>query len=115
MIGSGAHRGRERRVKIFVVMAVGCLSACSWFGAKRQMMVDPTEIMVSGAPAGSVILVDDKEAGEASPMTGHPQIIGVAPGTHRVEVRLGRPVYREEIDIRRGERRAITVLSGSNR
>jgi len=97
-------------------VALTCLAACSWFGGKRPLPPDPTELIVTGAPLGSVIVVDGVTVSSMPTADLQPQTIRVAPGDHRVEIHLGDPVvYREETYVRRGEQRFVKVLSGSGR
>ena len=79
-------------------------------------MPDPTEIIVTGAPGGSIVFVDGLQAGHETAINDHPQILNVAAGAHKVEVHMGDTiVYREDTYVGLGERRVVTVLSGLNR
>ena len=72
--------------------------------------------MVTGAPPGSMLFVDGTGVGQATTAGDHPQVVRVAPGAHQVEIHTGdRVVYREDTDVGPGERRVVTVLSGSPR
>jgi hypothetical protein len=94
-------------------MMLACLAGCSWFHAKPRAP-DPTELIVSGAPANSVLIVDGAPAHEAN-AGGRSRILQVTPGSHTLEVRAGdKTVYRESVDVGAGEKRAITVLSGAS-
>ena len=93
-----------------------CLSACSWFGSKRSAVPDPAELIVTGAPAGSLVLVDGAQTGPATAVNDHPQVINVTAGAHKVEIQMGdKVVYREDTDIGIGEHHVVTVLSGLTR
>lgn len=101
-------------MKTFIILALAMLSGCSWFHSKTPPAPPPVFI-VTGAPAGSVVFIDDAQAGQAAELN-KPQTVRSAEGMHKVDVRFGDTiVYRENIYIRAGERRVITVLSGSNR
>jgi hypothetical protein len=77
---------------------------------------DPTEIIVTGAPAGSIVFVDGSQIGQATALNDHSQILAVASGVHKVEVHLGDTVvYREDTYVAVGEHRIVRVLSGFNR
>ncbi len=79
-------------------------------------MPDPTELVVTGAPLGSIIVVDGVSGGATPTRDARPQTIRVAPGEHQVEIHLGDPVvYREQTYVGRGEQRIVRVLSGSVR
>jgi hypothetical protein len=102
-------------LKIFIILALTMLSACSWFHARAPHAPDPPVFVVTGAPAGSIVFIDDVQKGQAAEFH-KPQTLSSVEGTHKVEVRFGDTVvYREDIYIKGGERRVVTVLSGSNR
>jgi hypothetical protein len=106
---------QERRLKTFIILAVTMLSACSWFHSKARAP-EPSQFIVTGAPKDSIVFVDDVQQGQAAESSVKPQLIDSSPGQHKVEVRFGDTVvYRENIYIQSGERRVVTVLSGSNR
>ncbi len=97
-------------------MALACLSACSWFGSRKHELPDPTQLIVTGAPAGSLIFVDGSQTGQETAISDHPQVLDVAAGAHKVEIHLGdKIVYREETYVGVGEHRVVTVLSGLTR
>jgi hypothetical protein len=101
-------------VKIFVLLALALLGACSWFGSRKPPVPDPTEIIVTGAPMGALIFIDGARMGQAVLLNDHAQTLRVTPGAHTVEIHVReRVVYREELDLRRSERRVVTVLSGA--
>jgi hypothetical protein len=103
------------RLKIFIILALTMLSACSWFHAKAPRAPDPPVFIVTGAPAGSIVFIDDVQKGQAAELH-KPQTVSSVEGTHKVEVRFGDTVvFRENVYIKGGERRVVTVLSGSNR
>jgi hypothetical protein len=102
-------------LKTFIILALAMLSGCSWFHSKTPP-APPPAFIVTGAPAGSVVFIDDAQAGQAAELNDKPQPLSSAEGMHKVEVRFGDTiVYRENVYIKAGERRVITVLSGSNR
>jgi hypothetical protein len=75
---------------------------------------DPTQIVVTGAPAGALVFMDGVQVGQAVLLNEHAQVVRVMPGAHTVEIHVrDRVVYREELDVRRSERRVVTVLSGA--
>jgi hypothetical protein len=81
-----------------------------------MQLPDPTEIIVTGAPAGSVVFVDGMQTGQAAVLNDHPQVLNVAAGPHKVEILVGdRVVYREDTYVGLGERCMVRVLSGLNR
>jgi hypothetical protein len=97
-------------------MALAGLSACSWFTSGKTHSPNPTEIIVTGAPAGSIVFVDGAQAGQATALKDRPQILNVAAGAHKVEIHVGDAiVYREETYVGLGEHQMVRVLSGLNR
>jgi hypothetical protein len=63
-----------------------------------------------------MVFVDGVQAGQAKEVANQPQEVEVAPGTHIVEVRTGDTVaYRENTYVKPGEKRVISVLSGTVR
>lgn len=104
-------------MRVLVLIALTCLCACSWFGARRSRPPpDPSAIIVTGAPRGSLVFIDGTQLGEAAAHDDQSQVLDVAPGTHQVEIRAnGRVVYREDTYVGPGDRRLVTVLSGISR
>jgi len=97
-------------------LALVCLAGCSWFGARKPRPIDPTELIITGAPVGSMVFVDDVLIDAAPAADTRPRVVYVKPGPHVVEIKVGEPVvYREETDVARGEKRLVTVLSGASR
>jgi hypothetical protein len=71
---------------------------------------------VAGAPVGSLVFVDGLQTGQATAHNDHPQVLNVAPGAHKVEIRMGDAVvYREDTYVGLGEHREVIVLSGLSR
>ncbi|MEO7207790.1 MAG: hypothetical protein ABI145_13605 [Steroidobacteraceae bacterium] len=102
-------------MKIFLIILLLCVSGCSWFHRKPHAP-DPTELVVVGAPVGSLVFVDGVQAGQAKDVANRPQEVEVAPGSHTLEVRMGDTVaYRENTYVKPGEKRVISVLSGTGR
>ncbi len=99
-------------MRVFVLVALACLSACGWF-SKKMPVPDPTEIVVTGAPLGSIVFVDGAQAAQATTVSDHPQVLKVAPGPHKIEIHTGdKVVYREDTYVGPGEHRIVRVLSG---
>ncbi len=71
-------------------------------------------MIVTGVPAGSVLFVDGVQTGQAAEGNVRTRVLKVAPGEHTLEVRMGDTVaYRENTYVASGDKRVITVLSGS--
>lgn len=104
-------------MRVVALITLICLSACTWFGSrKRQPPPDPPEIIVTGAPAGSLVFVDGVQTGPAATHNDQSQVLNVAAGTHVVEIHMGDTVvYRENTYVGAGDRRVVIVLSGSSR
>jgi hypothetical protein len=105
----------ERRVKTFLFLTLTLLSACSWFRGAPQPP-QPPQLIVTGAPAQSIVFVDEVQKGQPTAVNDQSQVLIVSEGNHQVDVRLdGTVVYRETLFVKNGERRVVTVLSGSSR
>ncbi len=99
-------------MKKVVLIALLLLSGCGWFHRKPPAP-DPTELIVTGAPAGAVLLVDGAPAGVTAQANDRTQVLKVAPGIHVVEVKVGDSItYRENTYVAAGEKRVVSVLSG---
>jgi hypothetical protein len=98
-----------------VFIALVLLGGCSWFHRKPPAP-EPTELIVTGAPAQSTLFMDGAQVGQPTKAGNLTQIVRVAAGTHVLEVKEGESVvYRENTFVDAGEKRVITVLSGFNR
>jgi hypothetical protein len=103
-------------LRVFVLITLACLSACHWFGTRKTQPPEPTEIIVTGAQAGSLVFIDGVQTGQATSRNDFPQVLTVTPGTHKVEIHMGDAiVYREETYVAPGEHRDVIVLSGLSR
>jgi hypothetical protein len=97
-------------MKHLVVFAVIGLAGCSWFHHKPPRN-PPSEYIVTGAPAGAVILMDSAPQGEAV-VKGRAQVFVAPPGYHLLEVRVGDGIaYREQTYLSLGEHQVVHVLS----
>jgi len=104
------------RLKPLLPIALLCLSGCSWLHARKQPAPAQTELIVTGAPADSVLFIDGLQSGQATQAGNRPRVLEVAPGAHTVEVKMGDTVaYRENTYVEAGQERVISVLSGANR
>jgi hypothetical protein len=100
------------RVSLLIVLL--CLSGC-WFHRSKAPGPARPELIVTGIPSGTLVFVDGVQAGDAQEAGNRSRIIEVAPGSHIVEVRRGDTVaYRESTYVGAGDKRTITVLSGSS-
>jgi hypothetical protein len=100
-------------MKYYLLLALLLLSGCGWFHRKPPTPA-PTELIVTGAPAGSLLYVDGAQVGQPAQAGKHAQVLRVAAGTHVLEVKVGDAIaYRENTYVALGDKRVITVLSGS--
>jgi hypothetical protein len=100
-------------LKTLVVLA---LMVCSWFHRRPTSPAPLPELIVTGAPAGTAIFIDDVQSGQVAEVNGKPQVLHVPAGMHVVEVRAGSTViYREQTYVSTGDNRVINVLSGIHR
>jgi hypothetical protein len=112
MVGSSFLAAQGTQLKAFLIILLLGISGCSWFHRKPHAP-DPTELVVVGAPVGSLVFVDGVQAGQPKEAAKQPQEVQVTPGTHVVEVRVGDTVaYRENTYVTPGEKHVISVLSG---
>lgn len=98
-----------------VVFLTGCswLHNHSWFH-KQPVPPEPTQLVVNGAPAGSILLIDGVQAGVENGSPTRSQLVDVAPGMHIVEVKVRDKVaYRENTYVAAGEQHLVIVLSGN--
>jgi PEGA domain len=104
-------------LKILILfLASVCVAACSWFHPRPKPPPEPPELIVTGAPTGSTVFVDNVQVGQAAAANDKPQVLTVAPGDHTVEVRAdGAVLYREQTYVGVAEKRVVRVLSGASR
>jgi hypothetical protein len=115
-----AHRNAQvTRVKCRYLIPVTLLTGCSWWHGhswfhKKPVPEEPTQLIVNGAPADSILLIDGAVAGTGPSLAGKPQLVAVAPGMHTVEVKLREKIaYRESTYVAPGEKHVVVVLSGN--
>lgn len=71
------------------------------------------QLVVKGAPADTVLVVDGHSMGSASRFNGDPNVLVVEPGGHQVEIqRSGNVVHVEKVFVSDGETRTITINAG---
>lgn len=110
------NQARAEKVRVLLLVLLTWLTACSWFGSRKAPVPNPPEIIVTGAPAGSLVFIDGVRAGDAATHNDYSQILTVTAGVHKVEIHQGDVVvYREDTYVGPGEHRNIIVLSGSSR
>jgi uncharacterized lipoprotein YajG len=92
-----------------ILVAIAALTGCMPQTTVRTGMSPPT-LMVTGAPSGSVLLVDGLDMGSAAQYDGNPKVLAVLEGTHQVEVRLGSNViHREKAFVSSGQSHTVAV------
>ncbi len=69
-------------MKTFLLLILLGLSGCSWFHRAKAVPVSP-QLVVTGAPAGSEVFVDDVKNGQTAEVNGKPQVLNVASGYAR--------------------------------
>jgi hypothetical protein len=103
------------RLKVSLLIALALLSGCSWFH-RTKPAPDPTELIVTGAPVGSLLFVDGVQSGHTTEAGNRTQVLLVTPGAHTLEVKLTDVVvYRENTYAALSSKVVITVLSGNSR
>jgi hypothetical protein len=107
---------RVSRLKVSLLIVLALLSGCSWFHKGKPPVPDPTELIVNGAPVGSVLFIDGVQAGQPKEAGNRTQVVDVSPGAHTLEVRRdGSVAYRENTFVTSGKKVVITVLAGDSR
>jgi hypothetical protein len=118
MVGGRRH-DLDTHVKRLFLIPVLFLTGCSWLHShswfhKQPVPPESTQLVVNGAPAGSILLVDGIQAGAEKSQAGRPQLVDVAPGMHIVEVKVRDKIaYRENTYVAVGEKHLVIVLSGN--
>ncbi len=108
-----SHRVSHLKASLLIVLAL--LSGCGLFHSTKPPP-DPTELIVTGAPVGSLLFVDGVQSGHATEAGNRTQVLEVSPGTHILEVKIGDAVaYRENTFVAASGKVVITVLSGDSR
>ena len=103
------------RLKVSLLIVLALLCGCSWFHITKPAP-DPTELVVTGAPVGSLLFVDGAQSGHATQASNRTQVLLVTPGTNILEVKLTDiVVYRENTYAAPSSKVIITVLSGNSR
>ncbi|MFO1465109.1 MAG: hypothetical protein U1F35_01475 [Steroidobacteraceae bacterium] len=98
-------------MKRLLLPLVVFVAGCSWFH-KTPAPPEPTQLVVNGAPAGSVLYVDGAAAAKENEGDSRPQVVDVTPGMHVVEVKVGEHVgYREQTYVAPGEKHVVLVLT----
>lgn len=101
-------------MKRTLLIALLALSGCGLFHGRKAPVPDPTEVIVTGVPAGAFILIDGVQDGDAQQTGVRSRILDVSPGDHIVEIKLGDTVtYRETTYAEAHKKRYVTVLSGA--
>lgn len=90
------------------------LAACTMPETTVQSGSSRPGLIVTGAPAGSMLFVDGLAMGPATEFDGNPKVLAVLEGVHKVEVRSGTSVvYSEKAFVNAGETHKVTVIGGS--
>lgn len=66
-------------------------------------------ISITGAPKGSLLFVDGISMGDAEQYDGHPNILTIEPGTHRIEVKSNDNLIYQQIIFVESELKNIVV------
>lgn len=98
-------------MKPFIVLVlVAALAACSMPQTTVRTGMSAPTLIVTGAPAGSILFVDGLRIGSATQFTGSPNALAVLEGTHQIEVRLGQTVvYHEKAFVSSGQSHTVAV------
>ncbi len=106
-------------MKVRYLIPLVLLSGCSWMHGRglfhrQPVPPEPTQIVVSGAPVGSILQVDGTQVAPELAAAGKPQVVDTTAGMHTVEVHVnGHTTYREDLYVAPGEQHPVIVLSGN--
>jgi len=103
-------------VKSFIALVlVATLAACSMPQTTVRTGFPAPTLIVTGAPAGSILFVDGLRIGSATQYTGAPNVLAVLEGTHQIEVRLGDTVvYHEKAFVSSGQSHTVAVAGAGS-
>ena len=95
---------------LIVVVLVATLAACAMPQTTVRTGMSAPTLIVTGAPAGSILFVDGLRVGSATQFTGTPNVLAVLEGTHQIDVRLGETVvYHEKAFVSSGQSHTVAV------
>ena len=96
--------------RFIILIAVAVLAGCALPHTTVSTGMSQPTMIVTGAPSGSVLVVDGLDMGSAAQYNGNPKVLAVLEGTHQVEVRLGaNVVYREKAFVSSGQSHTVAV------
>ena len=104
---------KTRSLNVFLVSALSIATGCIRMPYSATTTADESpSIVISGAPEGAVLVVDDLNYGPANAYSGE-QALRLRPGTHVVEVRSGgRTMLRQEIFLGSDSTKTLIVPHG---
>lgn len=90
------------------------LSACSLPQTTVRTGAAQPSLIVEGAPAGAILIVDGVSMGPAMQFDGKPKVLAVVEGVHTLEIRQGSTViFRDKALFSGGETHPIKLLPGA--
>ncbi len=99
-----------RNTLMAVVMAAATLTACTYPVSQTKVVDDRPAITISGAPAGSQLVVDGLAMGPADSFASTRQVLKLPSGTHVVRIeQQGRVLHEEKVYLGDGVTRTVTV------
>ena len=79
-----------------VIIALAALAGCSYPSSRTEISDERPSIALSGAPKGSVVIVDGLEMGPATKFDGRNNVLRLEPGNHVIRILLGNEVLLTE-------------------
>lgn len=100
--------------KIAVAALSILLGACALPETNVKTGSQRPQLVIHGAPVGTVLIVDGLSMGLAPQFNGNPKVLIVEEGIHQVEIRRsGKAIHTEKTFVSNGETRIIAVHMGA--
>ncbi|MGA7829134.1 MAG: hypothetical protein WCA04_15860 [Geobacteraceae bacterium] len=81
-----------------LLLTVFLFAGCSMPNTTVRTVDDRPTLAIKGAPAGSILYIDNISIGAAGQYDGDPTVLTVEPGTHVVRVAVGKnTIYEQKV------------------
>ncbi len=100
-------------MRYWTIAACLGLASCGQPIEQTRVLDERPGILVQGAPAGALLIVDGLVAGPVQTQGGTPQAIRIEPGTHLLSVMVnGRPILNDKVFVSGAAIRTLIVPPG---